>query len=173
MMRGSGVEFDLRKEVSYEVYALLGFSVPVGRVGDCFDRYMVRLEEMRQSIRIIEQVIEDIPAGLTNTRDGKFSLQARKDSKNHMDNLIDHFESSLGLGTVVCSNFDYASTEAPKGEFSVLFYYTPEGRLVRCKVKAPGFYHLQISSTMTNKHLIADVVTVIGTQDIVFGEVDR
>jgi len=173
MLRGSGIEHDLRKEAPYELYSTIDFLVPVGRMGDCFDRYVVRLEEMRQSIKIIKYTIDTISAGLVQPRDTKVSLQSRDDTKKHMESLINHYKSSLGLGSGPRASFDSVSTEAPKGEFMVSGYYTPEGKLVRCKTKPPGFYHLQSTSIMTNKHLIADVVTVIGTQDIVFGEVDR
>lgn len=172
MLRGSGVNWDLRKSVSYEVYGDLSFSVPVGERGDCYDRYLIRIEEMRQSIRIIKQCIDSIPSGFVKVDDRKISPPSRAMMKHSMESLVHHFKLYSEGFSVPSSEF-YVATEAPKGEFGVYVVSNGSNRPYRCRIKAPGFLHLQGLDFMSKGHLIADVVTVVGTQDIVFGEVDR
>lgn len=172
MLRGSGVRWDLRKSQPYEIYNKLSFSIPVGSVGDCYDRYLVRVEEMRQSINIINQCIQMLPAGPILVPDGKIVPPARHWMKNSMEALIHHFKLYTE-GFFVPRGFTYLATEAPKGEFGVLLVSAGGNRPYRCKIRAPGFFHLQGLDMMTQGHLLADAVAVIGTQDIVFGEVDR
>ena len=172
MLRGSGVKWDLRKSQPYEVYDKMEFDVPVGSNGDCYDRYLIRIFEMKESLRIIEQCLENIPQGLIKTSDNKLTPPSRKNIKQSMESLIHHFKIYT-QGFVVPFNEVYAASEAPKGEFGVYLVSNNTNRPYRCKIKAPGFAHLQALDFMSKGHLIADVVTIIGTQDIVFGEVDR
>jgi len=172
MLRGSGVPWDLRKNEPYEIYQQLKFKVPVGLVGDCYDRYLIRIEEMRQSILIIYQCINQIPQGIVRTNDNKITPPSRKDMKYSMESLIHHFKY-YSEGFVVPQNEVYLSLEAPKGEFGVYLVSNNTSKPYRCKIKAPGFLHLQGIDFMAKGHMIADLVTIIGTQDIVFGEVDR
>jgi NADH dehydrogenase (ubiquinone) Fe-S protein 2 len=172
MSRGSGIDFDLRRDQPYDVYELLSFDVPVGECGDCFDRYSLRMEEMRQSLRIIEQCLNFMPSGPVRTNDQKITPPARLQMKQSMEALIHHFKLYTE-GFLVPPAETYTATEAPKGEFGVYLVADSTAKPYRCKIKAPGFLHLQGIDFMTKGHLIADVVTAIGTQDIVFGEVDR
>ena len=172
MLRGSGIPWDLRKTQPYEVYDRLDFDVPQGTNGDCYDRYLIRIEEMRQSIRIINQVLNDMPEGLFKTDDNKIINPSRLDIKNSMESLIHHFKY-YSDGFNVPSGETYVTIEAPKGEFGVFLVSDGTNKPYRCKIKAPGFAHLQALDHMSKGHLIADVVTIIGTQDIVFGEIDR
>ena len=172
MLRGSGIKWDLRKSQPYEIYEKVQFDVPVGSNGDCFDRYLIRIFEMKESLKIIEQCINQIPLGLVKTNDNKLTPPSRKDMKQSMESLIHHFKIYT-QGFVVPFNEVYAASEAPKGEFGVYLISNNTNRPYRCKIKAPGFAHLQALDFMSKGHLIADVVTIIGTQDIVFGEVDR
>jgi len=172
MLRGSGVDWDLRKSQPYEIYKSLNFNVPLGDNGDCYDRYLVRVYEMKESLRIIEQCINEIPAGPVKTDDTKISPPSRVDMKQSMESLIHHFKMYT-QGVVIPKNETYVGTEAPKGEFGVFLVSDNTNRPYRCKIKAPGFNHLQALDHMSKGHMIADVVTIIGTQDIVFGEVDR
>jgi NADH dehydrogenase (ubiquinone) Fe-S protein 2 len=172
MLRGSGVSWDLRKTQPYDVYASMDFDIPVGTNGDCFDRYLIRIEEMRQSLRIVSQCINMIPEGPVKSSDAKIVTPSRSQVKNSMESLIHHFKLHTE-GFSVPSGETYASTEAPKGEFGVFLISNGTNKPYRCKIKAPGFNHLQALNFMSKGHLVADVVTIIGTQDIVFGEVDR
>jgi len=172
MLRGSGVKWDLRKSQPYEVYDSLNFKVPTGSNGDCYDRYLVRIFEMKESLKIIDQCLNKIPLGIVKSSDNKLTPPSRKDLKKSMESLIHHFKIYT-QGFVVPSNEVYAASEAPKGEFGVYLVSNNTNRPYRCKIKAPGFAHLQALDFMSKGHLIADVVTIIGTQDIVFGEVDR
>jgi len=172
MLRGSGVNWDLRKSQPYEVYDNLKFDVPTGTNGDCYDRYLIRVFEMKESLKIIEQCLNQIPSGIIKSSDNKLTPPSRKDIKQSMESLIHHFKIYT-QGFVVPFNETYTASEAPKGEFGVYLVSNNTNRPYRCKIKAPGFAHLQALDHMSKGHLIADVVTIIGTQDIVFGEVDR
>ena len=172
MLRGSGVAWDLRKTEPYEVYDRMDFAVPVGTRGDCYDRYMIRIEEMRESLRIISQCLDAMPNGLVRIDDHKITPPSRGDMKHSMEALIHHFKYYTE-GVVVPSGEIYAAVEAPKGEFGVYLVSNGTHRPYRCKIRAPGFAHLQGLDFMSRGHMLADVVTMIGTQDIVFGEVDR
>ena len=172
MLRGSGVSWDLRKSQPYEVYDKLQFDIPVGTNGDCYDRYLIRVFEMKQSLKIIEQCLNLMPTGYIKTNDFKIAPPTRKEMKQSMEALIHHFKMYT-QGVAIPSNETYLGTEAPKGEFGVYLISDHTNRPYRCKIKAPGFNHLQALNYMSQGHLIADVVTIIGTQDIVFGEVDR
>lgn len=172
MLRGSGIDFDLRRDQPYDAYIKTRFDVPVGTRGDCYDRYMLRMEEMRQSLRIILQCLNDIPTGPIKTDNQKLVPPSRLQLKQSMESLIAHFKLYTD-GTYVAPTESYTAIEAPKGEFGVYLVSDGSPRPYRCKIKAPGFLHLQGLDFMVRGHLIADVVTAIGTQDIVFGEVDR
>jgi NADH dehydrogenase (ubiquinone) Fe-S protein 2 len=172
MLRGSGIPWDLRKVQSYEVYQFLDFDVPRGYNGDCFDRYMIRVEEMRQSLRLITQVLNKLPLGPILNFDGKLTPPLRNNIKDSMESLIHHFKY-FSEGFPVPEGETYTATEAPKGEFGVYLISNNTNKPYRCKIKAPGFGHLQALNFMAKDHMIADVVTIIGTQDIVFGEIDR
>ncbi len=172
MLRGSGIPWDLRKTQPYEVYDQLDFDIPVGTNGDCYDRYLIRIEEMRQSLRIINQVINTIPEGPIKTDDKKITVPSRVNMKQSMESLIHHFKLYTE-GYSVPAGETYTGTEAPKGEFGVYLVSNGTSRPYRCKLRAPGFSHLSALDYMARGHMVADVVTIIGTQDIVFGEVDR
>jgi NADH dehydrogenase (ubiquinone) Fe-S protein 2 len=172
MLRGSGVSWDIRKNQPYEIYDKLNFDIPVGINGDSYDRYMIRIEEMRQSLRIIIQCLMDMPEGPIKVDDTKVVAPSRHDIKTSMESLIHHFKFFTENFTVP-EGETYTPVEAPKGEFGVYLVSNGSNRPYRCKIRAPGLFHLQGLDFMTQGHMIADVVTVIGTQDIVFGEVDR
>ena len=172
MLRGSGVSWDLRKTQPYEVYESLDFDIPVGTQGDCYDRYLIRIEEMRQSLKLIAQCLNQLPQGLVKVDDKKISPPSRKHMKESMESLIHHFKL-FTEGFVVPASETYVGVEAPKGEFGVYLVSNGTNKPYRCKIRAPGFVHLQALDFMAKHHLLADVVTIIGTQDIVFGEVDR
>lgn len=172
MLRGSGVAWDLRKNEPYEIYDRLDFDVPVGTNGDCYDRYLIRMLEMRESVRIMKQCLDQMPAGPVKTPDHKAVLPSRSQMKTSMEALIHHFKL-VTEGVHVPAGEVYVATEAPKGEFGVYLVSDGSSRPYRCKIKAPGFNHLAALEFMTKGHLVADLVTIIGTQDIVFGEVDR
>jgi NADH dehydrogenase (ubiquinone) Fe-S protein 2 len=172
MLRGSGIAWDLRKMFPYEVYDKCKFNIPIGKNGDCYDRYLVRVEEMRQSLFIIEQCLNKMPEGYIKVDDRKITPPSRAWMKTSMESLIHHFKLytegyNVPVGEV------YTVVEAPKGEFGVFLVSNGTNRPYRCRIKAPGFLHLQGLDAMSKGHMIADVVTIIGTQDIVFGEVDR
>lgn len=172
MLRGSGLNWDLRLTNPYEIYRDVQFAVPVGKNGDCYDRYLIRVEEMRQSIKIIHQCLNKIPLGPIKVENNKLVPPSRALMKKSMEALIHHFKL-YSEGFKVQKNEAYTATEAPKGEFGVYLMSDDTNRPFRCKIKAPGFLHLQGLTFMAQNHLLADVVTIIGTQDIVFGEVDR
>lgn len=172
MLRGSGIPWDLRKVVPYEVYNQTEFSIPVGTYGDCYDRYLVRIYEMRESLRIIEQLISGIPVGHVKVDDKKITPPSRAWIKFSIESLIHHFKL-FSEGFSVPFGETYVSVEAPKGEFGVYLNSNGTNRPYRCRIRAPGFYHLQGLDFISHGHMLADLVTIIGTQDIVFGEVDR
>ena len=172
MIRGSGIAWDLRKSQPYEVYGELEFDVPIGKNGDSYDRYLIRVEEMRQSIRLIKQCIEKMPQGPVTTDDSRVAPPKRSEMKHSMEALINHFKLYTE-GYRVPAGETYAAVEAPKGEFGVYIISDGSSKPHRCRVRAPGFAHLQGLEFMVKGHMLADVVTVISTQDIVFGEVDR
>jgi NADH dehydrogenase (ubiquinone) Fe-S protein 2 len=172
MLRGSGVRWDLRVSQPYEVYGELSFNVPIGTNGDCYDRYLVRIAEMRESLSIMKQCLDKIPSGPVKNDDHKITIPSRIMMKSSMEAMIHHFKLVTD-GVNVPSGEVYVATEAPKGEFGVYIVSDGSSRPYRCKIKAPGFAHLSSRDVMSKGHLIADVVTIIGTQDIVFGEVDR
>lgn len=165
MLRGSGVEWDLRKTQPYEIYDQIPFSVPVGLNGDCYDRYLIRMQEMRQSIRIIDYCINNICTGEIKTDDKKVVPPSRSEMKASMEALIHHFKYYT-QGFSVPKGRTYTTIEAPKGEFGVYLISNGTNRPYRCKIKAPGFVHLQGLDFMARGHMIADVVTIIGTQDL-------
>jgi NADH dehydrogenase (ubiquinone) Fe-S protein 2 len=172
MLRGSGIAWDLRKTQPYDVYNKMNFDVPVGTRGDCYDRYLIRIEEMRQSLRIIMQCLNELPEGLIKVDDRKITPPSRSQMKQSMESLIHHFKLYTE-GFVVPASETYTAVEAPKGEFGVYLVSNGTNKPYRCKIRAPGFAHLQGLDFMSRNHMLADVVTIIGTQDIVFGEVDR
>eukprot|EP01038_Epipyxis_sp_PR26KG_P013676 gene13676-18352_t len=172
MLRGSGIPWDLRKNQSYEIYSNIDFLIPVGNSGDCYDRYLVRIEEMRESIKIIEYCIQNIKEGLIKNEDYKISGISRFEMKNSMESVIHHFKY-YSESLMLPFGDTYTATEAPKGEFGVYLISNNTEKPYRCKIKAPGFGHLQALNFMSKGNMIADVVTIIGTQDIVFGEIDR
>jgi NADH-quinone oxidoreductase subunit D len=174
MLRGSGVEWDLRKKQPYEVYDLLDFDVPVGRNGDSYDRYLVRVEEMRQSNRIIRQCVDWLRSnsGPVMTDNHKVAPPSRVEMKSNMEELIHHFKL-FTEGFHVPEGEAYAAVEHPKGEFGIYLVSDGANKPYRMKIRAPGFAHLQGLDEMSRGHMIADAVAIIGTQDIVFGEIDR
>jgi len=172
MLRGSGLSWDLRKNQPYEVYNEFDFDIPVGSNGDCYDRYCIRMNEMRESIRIIQQCINTIPEGPVKVDDAKIVPPSRIDMKESMESLIHHFKFFTENFTVPAGE-TYTAVEAPKGEFGVYLVSDGTSNPYRCKIRAPGFSHIQGLDFMARGHMLADVVTIIGTQDIVFGEVDR
>ncbi|XP_017716300.1 PREDICTED: NADH dehydrogenase [ubiquinone] iron-sulfur protein 2, mitochondrial [Rhinopithecus bieti] len=172
MLRGSGIQWDLRKTQPYDVYDQVDFDVPVGSRGDCYDRYLCRVEEMRQSLRIIAQCLNKMPPGEIKVDDAKVSPPKRAEMKTSMESLIHHFKLYTE-GYQVPPGATYTAIEAPKGEFGVYLVSDGSSRPYRCKIKAPGFAHLAGLDKMSKGHMLADVVAIIGTQDIVFGEVDR
>lgn len=172
MLRSTGMAWDLRKNEPYEIYDKLDFDIPVGKTGDCYDRYLIRLEELRQSINLIIQCLNALPEGEIKTDDRKIAPPSRNEMKYSMESLIHHFKL-YSEGTSIATGETYTAVEAPKGEFGMYLVANGTNKPYRCKIKAPGFAHLQGLDFMAKGHMIADVVTLIGTQDIVFGEVDR
>jgi NADH-quinone oxidoreductase subunit D len=174
MLRGSGVEWDLRKKQPYEVYDKMDFDIPVGVNGDCYDRYLVRIEEMRQSNRIVKQCVDWLRAnpGSVMLEDYKIAAPKRVDMKDDMESLIHHFKL-FTEGYCVPEGEVYAAVEHPKGEFGVYLVSDGANKPYRVKIRAAGFAHIASMSEMVVGHMLADVVAVIGTQDIVFGEIDR
>jgi NADH-quinone oxidoreductase subunit D len=172
MLRGSCIPWDLRKSQPYEVYAKMDFDIPVGKNGDCYDRYLIRVEEMYQSIRIIKQCIQEMPKGEVKSLDHKISPPPRLEMKHSMEALIHHFKLYTE-GYSVPAGEAYAAVEAPKGEFGVYLVADGTNKPYRCRIKAPGFAHLQGLDFMSKGHMLADVVTIIGSLDVVFGEIDR
>ncbi|MEN7527241.1 MULTISPECIES: NADH-quinone oxidoreductase subunit D [unclassified Cupriavidus] len=174
MLRGSGIEWDLRKKQPYEVYDQLDFDIPVGTAGDCYSRYLVRVEEMRQSNRIIKQCIDWLRRnpGPVITENHKVAPPSRVDMKSNMEELIHHFKL-FTEGMHVPPGEAYAAVEHPKGEFGIYAISDGANKPYRLKIRAPGYAHLAALDEMARGHMIADAVTIIGTQDIVFGEIDR
>ncbi len=174
MLRGSGVEWDLRKKQPYEIYADMDFDIPVGINGDCYDRYLVRVEEMRQSNRIVKQCVDWLKSnpGPVIIDDHKLVPPRREEMKDDMESLIHHFKL-FTEGYCVPEGEVYAAVEHPKGEFGIYLISDGANKPYRLKVRAPGFVHLSAMNEMVQGHMLADVVAIIGTQDIVFGEIDR
>ena len=174
MLRGSGIAWDLRKTQPYDVYDRVDFDVPVGVTGDCYDRYLVRMEEMRQSNRIVQQCVAWLKAnpGPVITDNHKFAPPSREDMKSNMEELIHHFKL-FTEGMHVPEGEAYAAVEHPKGEFGIYLVSDGANKPYRLKIRAPGYAHLAALDEMSRGHMIADVVAIIGTQDIVFGEIDR
>tara|TARA_B100000424_G_scaffold122584_1_gene92842 strand:- start:927 stop:2102 length:1176 start_codon:yes stop_codon:yes gene_type:complete len=172
MLRGSGIAWDLRKSQPYDCYNNLDFKIPIGKNGDCYDRYLCRIEEMRESVKIINQCLEQIPNGPIKTNDGKISPPTKKDIKESMEALIHHFKL-FTEGYRVDKDEIYVAVEAPKGEFGVYLISDGSSKPYKCKIRAPGFAHLQAMDYLIKGHMLADVPAVLGSMDIVFGEVDR
>ena len=172
MLRASGVKWDLRKEEPYEIYDKLDFEIPVGKNGDCYDRYFVRVEEMKESLKIIHQCIDNIPKGHVMIQNNKVTPPKRKLMKTSMESLIHHFKLYTE-GYKVPKGETYTSVEAPKGEFGVYLISDGSNKPYKCKIRAPGFAHLQAMDFCSKGHMLADVVAILGSMDIVFGEIDR
>jgi NADH-quinone oxidoreductase subunit D len=172
MVRGSGIPWDLRKSQPYDAYEHLEFDVPIGKNGDCYDRYLCRMEEMRQSLRIMKQCLEKMPSGPVKGPDRKVTPPTRGEMKRSMEALIHHFKLYTE-GYRVPAGETYTAVEAPKGEFAVYLVSDGTNKPYRCKIRAPGFAFLQAMDFLAKGHMLADVVAIIGSLDIVFGEVDR
>jgi NADH-quinone oxidoreductase subunit D len=172
MLRSTGLAWDLRRAQPYECYNDLDFQIPVGKNGDCYDRYVMRVEEMRQSNKIMLQCVEKMPKGLVNAADGKVVPPKRAEMKRSMEALIHHFKLYTE-GYHVPAGEAYAAVEAPKGEFGVYLVSDGGNKPYRCKIRAPGYAHLQALDFMCRGHMLADVSAVLGSIDIVFGEIDR
>jgi NADH-quinone oxidoreductase subunit D len=172
MLRGSGVAWDIRKAAPYEIYGELDFQIPIGKNGDCYDRYLVRMEEMRQSLKLIVQCLEKLEPGPVVVDDPKIAPPRRGQMKASMEAMIHHFKLYTE-GYKVPAGETYTAVEAPKGEFGVFLVADGTNRPYRCKIRAPGFAHLQGLDFMSRGHMLADVSAIIGTLDVVFGEIDR
>ena len=172
MLRGSGIAWDLRKAQPYAVYDEVDFDVPIGKNGDCYDRYLLRVEEMKQSTKIITQVLDKMPKGDIIVKDSRLYPPKRDDMKESMEALINHFKL-FTEGVRVPAGEVYTAVEAPKGEFGVYLVSDGSSKPYRCKIRAPGFSHLQGLDFMTKGHMLADLVACIATLDVVFGEIDR
>ncbi len=172
MLRSAGVPWDLRKSQPYDVYDRMTFDLPTGTTGDCYERYMCRLAEMRESIRIIRQCIADLPGGPVKTADPKVSPPSRAEMKSSMEALIHHFKL-FAEGYRVPEGEVYAAVEAPKGEFGVFLVSDGTNRPYRCRIRAPGFFHLAATDYLCKGHMLADAAAIVGSMDIVFGEIDR
>ena len=172
MLRGSGVPWDLRKSQPYAVYDEVYFDIPVGKNGDCYDRYLLRVEEMKQSCKIIRQILDNIPKGEIIVKDSRLYPPKKDDMKQSMEALINHFKL-FTEGVRVPAGEVYTAVEAPKGEFGVYLVSDGSSKPYRCKIRAPGFPHLQGLDFMTKGHMLADLVACIATLDVVFGEIDR
>ena len=172
MLRGSGVPWDLRKSQPYESYSQFDFKIPIGKNGDCYDRYLCRIEEMRESIKIINQCLISMPKGPVKSTDGKITPPSKKEIKNSMEALIHHFKL-FTEGYRVDKDEIYTAVEAPKGEFGVYLISDGTSKPYKCKIRAPGFSHLQAMDYLIKGHMLADVPAVLGSLDIVFGEIDR
>ena len=171
-LRASGVPWDLRKSQPYDGYEEMDFDIPIGKNGDCYDRYLVRVEEMRQSLKIIRQCIEKMPSGPVRVNDRKILAPPRSEMKASMEALIHHFKLYTE-GVHVPAGEAYAAVEAPKGEFGVYLVADGTNKPYKCKIRAPGFAHLSAMEFLCKGHLLADVSAILGSLDIVFGEVDR
>ena len=172
MARGSGVAWDLRRSQPYEAYSDMAFDIPLGKNGDCYDRYLCRMEEMRQSVRIMRQCIERMPDGPVSATDGKIVPPKRAEMKQSMEALIHHFKLYTE-GYHVPEGEIYTAVEAPKGEFGVYLVSDGSNKPYRCKIRAPGFAHLHALDYLSRDYMLADVSAILGSLDIVFGEVDR
>jgi NADH-quinone oxidoreductase subunit D len=172
MLRASGVAWDLRRAQPYDAYDKIEFDVPVGKNGDCYDRYLVRVEEMRQSVQIILQCLDQMPEGPIKTDDRKVAPPPRHEMKRSMEALIHHFKLYTE-GYKVPAGETYTAVEAPKGEFAVYLVSDGTNRPYRCRIRAPGFAHLQALDFCSRGHMLADAVAILGAMDIVFGEIDR
>jgi NADH-quinone oxidoreductase subunit D len=172
MLRASDVAWDLRKAQPYDVYDKMDFDIPTGKTGDCYARYLCRMEEMRQSLKIVRQCIKEMPEGPTMVDDHKVAPPKRADMKYSMEALIHHFKLYTE-GYHVPAGETYTAVEAPKGEFAVYLVADGTNRPYRCKIRAPGFAHLQGTDFMCKGHMLADAVAIVGSMDIVFGEIDR
>ncbi len=172
MLRSAGVAWDLRKSQPYDGYETYDFDIPVGKNGDCFDRYLVRVEEMRQSVKIIRQCIERMPGGPVIVADNKIAPPSRGEMKRSMEALIHHFKLYTE-GFHVPAGEIYAAVEAPKGEFAVYLIADGSNRPYRCKIRAPSYAFLQATDFLGKGYMLANVVAIIGSMDIVFGEIDR
>ncbi len=172
MLRASGVPWDLRKAQPYDVYEKMDFDIPVGKTGDCYARYLVRMEEIKQSVRIIKQCVENMPEGAVKAESNKITPPKRVDMKMSMEELIHHFKLYTE-GYHVPAGETYSAVEAPKGEFGVFLVADGSNKPYRCHIKAPGFAHLQALDFLSKGHMLADTVAIIGSMDVVFGEIDR
>ena len=172
MLRGSNVPWDLRKSQPYDCYEQMEFKIPVGKNGDCYDRYLCRIEEMRESVKIINQCLDQMPKGPIKSFDGKITPPSKKAIKESMEALIHHFKL-FTEGYRVDEDEIYTSVEAPKGEFGVYLISDGSSKPYKCKIRAPGFSHLQAMDYLIKGHMLADVPAVLGSLDIVFGEIDR
>lgn len=172
MLRGSGVAWDLRKAQPYEVYEELDFDIPIGLHGDCYDRYLVRMAEMRESVKLCKQCIEKMPKGPVHGENKKITPPTRAEMKHSMEALIHHFKLYTE-GFHVPAGEIYTAVEAPKGEFGVYLISDGSNKPYKCKIRAPGFAFLQATDWMSKGHLLADITAIVGSMDIVFGEIDR
>lgn len=171
-LRASGVAWDLRKSQPYDSYEDFDFDIPVGVHGDCYDRYLVRIHEMRESLKIMQQCLDNMPGGPSKINDSKITPPSRGDMKESMESLIHHFKL-FTEGFHVPAGETYTAVEAPKGEFAVYLISDGSGRPYRCKIRAPGFVHLSAMEFLSKGHMLADVTANIGSIDVVFGEIDR
>jgi len=172
MMRGSGIPWDLRKSQPYDCYNQLNFKIPIGKNGDCYDRYLCRIEEMKESLEIIKQCLSMMPKGAIKSEDGKITPPPKKEIKESMEALIHHFKL-FTEGYRVEKDEIYTAVEAPKGEFGVYLISDGTNKPYKCKIRAPGFSHLQAMDYLIKGHMLADVPAVLGSLDVVFGEIDR
>ena len=172
MLRGSGVPWDLRKSQPYECYDQFDFDIPIGKNGDCYDRYLCRIEEMRESVKIINQCLSSMPKGPVKSMNNKITPPPKKEIKDSMEALIHHFKL-FTEGYRVDKDEIYTAVEAPKGEFGVYLISDGSSKPYKCKIRAPGFSHLQAMDYLIKGHMLADVPAVLGSLDIVFGEIDR
>ena len=172
MLRGSGIPWDLRKSQSYECYDQLDFKIPIGKNGDCYDRYLCRIEEMKESVNIINQCLVKMPTGPIKSLDGKISPPPKKELKESMEALIHHFKL-FTEGYRVKKDEIYVAVEAPKGEFGVYLISDGSSKPYKCKIRSPSFSHLQAMDYLIKGHMLADVPAVLGSMDVVFGEIDR
>ena len=172
MLRGSGIPWDLRKSQPYECYEQFNFKIPVGKNGDCYDRYLCRIEEMRESVKIINQCLASLPKGPVKAMDAKITPPSKKEIKDSMEALIHHFKL-FTEGYRVDADEIYTAVEAPKGEFGVYLISDGSSKPYKCKIRAPGFSHLQAMDYLIKGHMLADVPAVLGSLDMVFGEIDR
>jgi NADH dehydrogenase (ubiquinone) Fe-S protein 2 len=172
LLRGSGVSWDLRRSCPYEIYNILDFDIPIGSRGDCYDRVLLRITEMRESLKIIYQCLNNLPKGYFILDDHKIVPPPRAIMKHSMESLIHHFKL-FSNGFDVIKGETYIAVEAPKGEFGISLISDGSNKPYRCRIRAPGFFHLGMLDIMSRGHYIADLVSIIGSQDIVFGEIDR